>query len=301
MARPVFIDCDPGLDDAIALMVLAARKDVFDLKGITTVAGNQTGAKTYENARRLAAYLKLNVPVVKGAERPLFRTPLTAGDYHGEDGLAGMRVGSEMVPEEKSSAIHFLYRDLMAIPDPVTLLATGPLTNLAVLFEKHPVVKDRIDHITIMGGSLSGGNVTPYAEFNFCADPHAAKAVLSAGVPIHLLGLDVTHQAYLTDEEIKTFGALGTKYGGMVGDLMQFYAVSYKQTGLPGTPIHDASAVLYEAQPELFPESRDICLDVVTGGERQGECLVAEGEPNVRFVTGVNREAFVQALYRCCQ
>lgn len=132
----------------------------------------------------------------------------------------------------------------------------GPLTNIAELFEHYPAVRNRIDHLTIMGGSLSGGNVTPYAEFNFCADPDAAQAVLGSGVPLNLLGLDVTHKAYLTDEEIQTFAGLGTKHGDMVGDLMKFYAESYKKTGLPGTPVHDASAVLYEAEPGLFPGNR---------------------------------------------
>lgn len=302
MQKAVFFDCDPGLDDAIALMVLASRPDVFSLRGITTAAGNQTCDKTYLNARRLAAYLGLDVPVARGAERPLRRAPLTAGEIHGEDGLAGMRAGNAFLPGDPRPAAEFLRDSLLNLNVPAVIIATGPLTNIAELFEYYPAVRNRIDHLTIMGGSLSGGNVTPYAEFNFCADPDAAQAVLGSGVPLNLLGLDVTHKAYLTDEEIQTFAGLGTKHGDMVGDLMKFYAESYKKTGLPGTPVHDASAVLYEAEPGLFPENGLIHIDVVTDGERMGECTRRPGrEPNARFVTSVCREEFVKALLSCCR
>ncbi len=302
MAKQVWIDCDPGLDDAIALMVLASRPDAFSLRGITTAAGNQTGEKTFRNARRIGAYLGLQAPVARGADRPLRRPPLTAGDVHGEDGLAGMRAGNSLLPGDPRPAAEFLCDSLTAAEEPAVLIATGPLTNLAELFAREPGVQEKIDHITIMGGSLSGGNVTPYAEFNFCADPDAAQAVLCAGVPIHLLGLDVTHQAYLADEEIRAFGGLGTKHGGMVGDLMAFYAASYKKTGLPGTPVHDASAVLYEAEPSLFPGAEALSLEVVTSGERIGECVRKPGgPPNVRWVTSVRRAEFVEALFSCCR
>ncbi|MGI5897281.1 MAG: nucleoside hydrolase [Oscillospiraceae bacterium] len=301
MAKRVFIDCDPGLDDAIALMVLASRADVFRLEGITTVAGNQTIDKTFHNARRLAAHLGLKIPVAKGAEKPLKRPPLTAGDIHGEDGLAGMAVGEAAAPPCPLSAVELL-RQRLPQGEPAVLFGVGPLTNLALLFAQYPEVKPHIDHLTIMGGSLSGGNVTPYAEFNFGADPDAASAVLHSGVPIRLLGLDVTHKAYLTDEEVRRFGALGTRNGRMVGDLMEFYTVQNHRAGLPGTPIHDASAVLYEAEPALFPASRRLALDVVTCGERQGECVLApEAEPNVEFITEVNRARFVAALMACCR
>ncbi len=301
MKKTVFLDCDPGLDDAIALMVLASRGDIFSLQGITAVAGNQTGEKTYLNARRLAAYLGLTVPVAQGAVKPLRRTPLTAGDYHGEDGLAGMRAGSSFLPGDSRPAAEFLHDTLLSLEIPAVIIATGPLTNLTRLFECYPDVKAKIDHLTIMGGSLSGGNVTPYAEFNFCADPDAAQSVLHSGVPINLLGLDVTHKAYLTDSEIMEFAALHTKHGNMVGDLMAFYTQSYKMTGLPGTPIHDASAVLYEADPTCFYAAESIHLDVCTQGKRLGECIRnSNGEPNVRFITSVNREKFVNALKECC-
>ncbi|PWL71267.1 MAG: pyrimidine-specific ribonucleoside hydrolase RihA [Clostridiales bacterium] len=302
MAKRVFIDCDPGLDDAIALMALASRTDVFQLEGITAVAGNQTIDRTFHNARRLAAYLGLNVPVARGAEKPLKRPPLTAGDIHGEDGLAGMHVGTALAPACPLSAVEFLRERLSALAEPATLFCVGPLTNLALLFAQYPEVKPHIDHLTIMGGSLSGGNVTPYAEFNFGADPDAASAVLHSGVPLRLLGLDVTHKAYLTDEEVRRFGALGTRNGRMVGNLMEFYTVQSHRAGLPGTPVHDASAVLYEAEPALFPASRRLALDVVTCGERQGECILSpEAEPNVEFITGVNRERFIAALMDCCR
>lgn len=299
--RPVFIDCDPGLDDAIALMVLAAQRDVLALQGITTTAGNQSGEKTFHNARRLAAYLDLHVPVARGADAPLKRERIDAGDVHGGDGLAGMRAGDELAPAVSQPAVAFLYERLNALPEPAALLCVGPLTNVANLLEQHPDVRDRIAHLTIMGGSLSGGNVTPYAEFNFCADPDAADAVLCSGLDIRLLGLDVTHKAYLTEEELMQFAALGTRYGTMVGDLSAHYAAENLRAGLPGTPVHDASAVLYEAEPSLFSGETPLCLRVTVAGERMGECTATAGTPNVRYITGVDRERFVRTLFRCCE
>ena len=152
-----------------------------------------------------------------------------------------------------------------------------------------------------MGGSLLGGNVTPYAEFNFYADPDAAAQVLSSGVPIRLIGLDVTHQAYLTDEEIEAFGNIQSKRAGMVCDLMKQYGKYYKDLGFPGTPIHDAAAMIYEAfGNQVFTKEEAICLEVVTSGDEMGECIKREGEPNVSYVTEVDREAFVRVLKDCC-
>ena len=184
MAKRVFIDCDPGLDDAIALMALASRTDVFQLEGITAVAGNQTIDRTFHNARRLAAYLGLNVPVARGAEKPLKRPPLTAGDIHGEDGLAGMHVGTALAPACPLSAVEFLRERLSALAEPATLFCVGPLTNLALLFAQYPEVKPHIDHLTIMGGSRIYGNQNAYGEYNLWADPTAADIVFRSGVPI---------------------------------------------------------------------------------------------------------------------
>ena len=301
MAKPVWIDCDPGLDDAIALMVLASRTDRFQLQGITTVAGNQTADKTFLNARRIAAYLSLDILVAKGAEKPLRRSPLTAGDFHGEDGLAGMRVGASPLPGDPRSASALLEDFLLSLNQPAVLFATGPLTNLAELFQKKPDLKKRVDHITIMGGSLCGGNVTPYAEFNFCADPDAANLVLNMGVPIRLIGLDVTQKAYLTDCDFQKFSSLETRYGDMVADLTAFYAPACRADGLPGTPIHDAAAVLFELNPELFPIAEPLHLDVVTEGDHMGECVISPHKaPNVLFAKTVDRFKFVETLLACC-
>lgn len=302
-ARPVFLDCDPGLDDAIALMVLASHPEQVYLKGITTVAGNQSGEKTFQNARRLAAWLNLSAPVAMGAKRPFSenRAPVCAADVHGEDGLAGMRAGSRLADASPLTAEQLLWQGISSAQQPQTLICTGPLTNLAQLLSHHPEAAKQVDHLTIMGGSLSGGNVTPFAEFNFYADPEAADFVLTSGIPITLLGLDVTHKAYLTDEEITHFASLHTRHGDMVGDLMAFYAAHYHTTGLPGTPVHDASAVLCELFPQLFPESRMLSLRVRTDGEHAGECVTnPAAPPNVRFVTDVDRAAFVSALEDCC-
>lgn len=306
MKKPVIIDCDPGVDDAIAFMVAIENADDLDLKAVTTVAGNQTLEKTYRNARRILAYLGSGVAVGKGAAAPLKKALQCAPEVHGEDGLGGMRIPEIEDEEDPISAQTLLVSALTQQEDEqeekTVIIATGPLTNLAELFINHPQLKENIDHITLMGGSAGKGNATPYAEFNFYADPDAANLVFHSGVPIIMLGLDVTHKAYLTPEDVKEISLRDTRNSNLLEDLMIQYGSYYQTTELPGVPIHDASAVAFEIRPSLFPEVRPARVSIVTEGEREGQSLVDfEGEPNANVVWDVDREDFVKFIDNCCK
>lgn len=305
MKKPVIIDCDPGIDDAIALMVAVENDDELELKAVTTVAGNQTLEHTCRNARRILSHLGCDVPVGKGAAVPLKKTLQCAPEVHGEDGLGGMRIPQVEEDDDLVSAQTLLVSVLTEQEDDcekAVIIATGPLTNLADLFINHPQLKENIDHITLMGGSAGEGNASPYAEFNFFVDPDAANIVFSSGVPIIMLGLDVTHRAYLTTEDVEMIGRRGTRNSDMVEDLMVTYGAYYQTTGLPGVPIHDASAVAFELRPSLFTDVRPAHISIVTEGERQGQSVVDfDGTPNAEIVLDVDREAFVKFIDSCCK
>lgn len=305
MKRPVWIDCDPGIDDAIALMVALCDKSGLDVKGVTTVAGNQSLEKTYRNALRILAHLgRSDIPVGKGAAKPLKRNYEDSEYVHGEDGLGGMRIPSVEVPKSPLLAQNLLVKALSEAPA-MPVIATGPLTNLAVLFTERPELKQKISHIVIMGGCVKQGNVTPYAEYNFYADPHAAQIVFDSGIPITMLGLDVTHKAYLTDDDVHYLARHGTVHAQMLEDLLPQYAKYYKTTGLPGVPVHDASAVFYEIDPTLFSDVRKARVTMVTEGEQQGRSVVeyGTGEDNAQVVFGVDRKRYLERLdeYSACK
>lgn len=306
MKKTVIIDCDPGIDDAIALMVAVENDDELELRAVTTVAGNQTLEHTCRNAQRILSYLSCDAPVGRGAAAPLKKTLQCAPEVHGEDGLGGMRIPQTEEDDDPVSAQTLLVSALTEQEEDeygkAVIIATGPLTNLAELFINHPQLKENIDHITLMGGSAGEGNASPYAEFNFYTDPDAANIVFSSGVPIIMLGLDVTHRAYLTAEDVEAVARRGTRNSGMVEDLMVTYGAYYQTTGLPGVPIHDASAVAFELRPSLFTDVRPARISIITEGERQGQSVVAfDGVPNAKIVLDVDREAFVKFIDGCCR
>ncbi|WP_328473130.1 nucleoside hydrolase [Actinoplanes sp. NBC_00393] len=243
-ARPIIVDCDPGHDDALALL-LAAGDARVRLLGVTTVAGNQTLEKTTRNALKVLALAGVTgVPVAAGCDRPLVGELTVAEDIHGASGLDGPELD---VPVGELAGVHAveLMRRLIAdSAEPVTLIATGPLTNVALLLRSHPPVVPRISRIVFMGGSTERGNTTPYGEFNIVTDPEAADIVLRSGVPATMIGLNVTHQALATDEIIAEFRGLGTRLGDMCAELMTFFASTYRRVfGFEHPPVHDPIAV----------------------------------------------------------
>ena len=243
----VILDCDPGHDDAIALL-LALGSPEIELLGVTTVAGNQTLEKTTANAIRVLEFAgRGNVPVAAGAERPLVRPQYVASYVHGETGLDG----PDLPPPEGAPldrhAVDFLADRIREQGGAVTLVPTGPLTNVALLLALHPDA--RPERIVLMGGAIAEGNVTPAAEFNIWADPEAAVRVFASGIDVTMVGLDVTHKALFTSAHV---GRLAGRVGRMVAELLEFYGHFHKEVyNFDGSPIHDAVAVAHVIQEGL--------------------------------------------------
>jgi pyrimidine-specific ribonucleoside hydrolase len=248
VSTPIVIDCDPGHDDAMAILLALASPEV-ELRAVTTVAGNQTLEKTTRNALKVLELAgRSDIPLASGADSPLRRQLRTAADVHGESGLDGSNL-----PEPTKRPLNAHAADLLAdmIEPGVVLVPTGPLTNVALLLERHPDVRERLDRIVWMGGAIALGNVTPAAEFNAFVDPEAAAAVFTSGIPITMIGLDVTHKALFMTEHAERLRNTGT-VGRAVAELADFFLrVHRERFGFPGAPMHDAMAVAHVIDPTL--------------------------------------------------
>lgn len=251
MSVPIIIDCDPGHDDALALM-LAAADPAVDLLAITTVAGNQTVEKTTLNARKVCTVADITgVPLAAGCARPLVQPLTVADDVHGDSGLDGPRFPAPAVDVVPEHAVELMHRVLTGHPEPVTLVPTGPLTNVALLLTRYPDATAHIREIVFMGGSTERGNTTPAAEFNVHADPEAADIVLTSGVPVTMCGLNVTHQALATPAVLARIEALDTDLARICVELLTYFGSTYRRLwGFPAPPVHDPVAVTRVIDPE---------------------------------------------------
>ena len=294
MATPVILDCDPGHDDAIALLLALASPEL-DLLGVTTVHGNQTLDKTTDNALRVLELVGRNeVPVARGADRPLVREPFPAAHVHGESGLDGPALPAATTQPVEQPAVDFLVERVT----PETLLvAVGPLTNVALALEQGMGPA----RIVLMGGAIAEGNMTPAAEFNIWADPEAAQQVFHAGVPVTMVGLDVTHRALLTSEWSERFRAAG-RIGAFVAELVDFFSQYHTRTyGWDGAPIHDALALALAFRPELVrTEHRNVEIELESELTR-GRTVVdlwrrTDREPNADVGVDVDGDGFLELL-----
>ena len=301
MSVPILIDCDPGHDDAIAIMLALASPEV-DVLGITTVAGNQTLDKTTWNALRVLEFIgRADVPLAVGADRPLVRAPFVAAHVHGESGLDGPDLPDPTVAPVELHAVDFLAEQIERSSVPVTVVPVGPLTNVALLLARHPDVASRIERVVLMGGAIAEGNITPAAEFNVWADPEAAARVFESGLDLTMVGLDVTHKALMTREHAEQLRGAG-KVGRMVAELFDFFHGYHRRTyGFDGSPIHDALAVAHVLRPGLLETAhRHVAVDcrselcrgrtVVDLWRRTGN------EPNARVGVAVDGAAFMDLL-----
>jgi inosine-uridine nucleoside N-ribohydrolase len=253
VSSKIVIDCDPGHDDAIAILLALASAEV-ELVGVTTVAGNQTLDKTTRNALvTLEVGGRGDIPVAAGADAPLSRELRTAAHVHGESGLDGPELGEPRAQPVAEHAVDFLAE---VIDRGTVLVPTAPLTNLALLLERHPEVRGRIEHIVWMGGAIGEGNVTPAAEFNAFVVPEAAAVVFASGIPITMIGLDVTHQALFTRAHAERLREAG-RAGRFVAELSDFFQRFHERSyGFEGSPIHDAMAVAHVIDPTLVTTRR---------------------------------------------
>jgi inosine-uridine nucleoside N-ribohydrolase len=301
MTTPILIDCDPGHDDAMALLLALASPEV-KLLGVTTVAGNQTLEKTTANALRVLEFARRgDVPVAAGANRPLVRAPFVAAHVHGETGLDGPDLppaAGRPIPEH---AVDFIAERALAADRPVTLVAIGPLTNVALLLARHPDGAAHLDRIVLMGGAIGEGNVTPSAEFNIWADPEAAARVFASGLDITMIGLDVTHQALMTREHAKRLRETG-RTGRMVAELFDFFNRFHEQTyDFEGSPVHDAVAVAHVFRPDLVETvERHVAIDCASELCRGRTVVDLRGrrgnEPNAHVGVGIDGDAFLELL-----
>ena len=292
---PILLDCDPGHDDALALLLALASPEV-DLRGVTTVAGNQTVEKMTANALRvLALAAREDVPVAAGADRPLVRERFVAAYVHGETGLDGTELPAPTARPLDEHAVDFLAERVRG----ATLVATGPLTNVALLLARYPDA--RPERIVLMGGAIAEGNVTPAAEFNVWADPEAAKRVFASGLDVTMVGLDVTHQALVTTPRKEQVRAAG-RVGRAVAELLDFYDRFHREVyGFDGSPIHDAVALAYAFRPDLL-ETRELNVEIETESELcRGRTVVdvwrrTGREPNARVAVDIDPDAFLELL-----
>jgi pyrimidine-specific ribonucleoside hydrolase len=301
-STPVIVDCDPGHDDALAILLALARPEL-DLLAITTVAGNAPLAATTRNALRVLTLLgRTDIPVAAGAPCPLLRPLHVADDVHGTSGLDGADLPEPVVTVRPESALELLRATLEASPVPVTLIPTGPLTNIALLARTYPRLLDRVARICLMGGAVGEGNTTASAEFNIWADPEAAAIVFDCGRPITMIGLDVTHEARMTHADADRLAALGNRTGRVFADLLRFFARFHlERYGWDGSPIHDAVAVAHVAVPGLVT-TRPYHVDVETTSElTRGRTVVdtyglTGRAANAEVGVAIDRARFVELI-----
>lgn len=250
MPRRIILDCDPGHDDAIALLLAAGSPEV-ELVAVTTVAGNQTLEKVTRNALAVGTIARLvDVPFAAGADRPLVREAVVAPEYHGESGLDGPELPVPTIALDERHAVDLIVETVMASePGTITLVPTGALTNLALAVRREPRIAERVREVVWMGGAAAGGNYSPVAEYNAAIDPEAAQIVLAAGWPVVMVGLDLTHQALADQSVLDAIGAVPGRPASFTLELLEFFRGTYRDQGFAWPPVHDACAVAYVVDP----------------------------------------------------
>lgn len=297
---PIILDGDPGHDDAIAWM-LAKASSKLEILACTSVSGNQSIEKTSYNARRVMTLLGIKAPFAMGRENPLHGEPIHAGNIHGETGLDGPALPQPAIEAEPLTAVELMAKTIMASGEPVTIVATGPLTNVGALLILYPELKPKIARISIMGGGLAHGNWTPAAEFNILVDPEAADVVFNSGIPLTMAGLDVTLKALVFPEDFERIRALGNPIAVVVAEWLDFFYNFHRGIGYTGAPVHDAVAVAALVRPEILT-AKDLYVQVETSGDFCRGATIADHygyhhqPPNTHALIDIDREGFIDLL-----
>ncbi|CAM3637915.1 nucleoside hydrolase [Phaeobacter inhibens] len=304
-ARKIIIDTDPGQDDAVAILLALASPQEIDLLGITCVAGNVPLTLTQTNARRVCEVAgRPDVAVHAGCDTPLQRPLITAEHVHGKTGLDGPELWDPTMPLAAAHGVDFIIDSLRReAPGTVTLCPLGPLTNIAAAFQKAPDIADRVQEIVLMGGAyFEVGNITPAAEFNIYVDPEAAAAVLTSGVPVTMMPLDVTHKALATRARVEKIRALDTKVARFTAEMLDFFErFDVEKYGSEGGPLHDPCVIAYLIRPELF-SGRTINVVVETTSELTLGMTVADWwgvtdrPANAQFMGDLDADGFFDLI-----
>lgn len=298
MKHKIILDCDPGHDDAIAIL-LAAHHPEIELLAITTVAGNQSVEKTTHNTLKVCSLANIrDVPIAMGMDRPLVRPAKHAPDIHGESGMDGPNIPEPTIELAHQHAVDLLIDLLMNSNGDITLVPTGPLTNIAAAIRQQPAIIPKIKAISLMGGAIGFGNVTPAAEFNIHTDPEAAAIVFGCGRPITMVPLEVTHQALATEDVTTRLRAAQRPVATFAADLLVFFANTYRTVfGFPAPPVHDPCAVAAVIDPTLL-QAHPMHVAIETNGEWTSGRTVCDvygtlgKEPNARVGYALQVERF---------
>ncbi|GIU07652.1 MULTISPECIES: pyrimidine-specific ribonucleoside hydrolase RihA [unclassified Shewanella] len=307
-AKPIILDCDPGHDDAISLILAMSSKALNPL-AVTTSAGNQTPDKTLNNALRILTLLERHdIPVAAGAPKPLARELIIADNVHGESGLDGPKLPDPAFESVSISAIELMAQKIRESDEAVTLVPSGPLTNIALFLATYPELHSKVERIVLMGGAAEAGNWTPAAEFNIFVDPEAADMVFKSGIAITMCGLDITHQAQIMDEDIERIRVIPNPVAKCVAELLDFFMIYHRDPkwGFEGAPLHDPCTIAWLLKPELFT-SYDCWVGVETKGEyTQGMTVVdryqlTNNPHNTQVLCKLDRQGFVDLIVECLE
>lgn len=299
----ILIDTDPGIDDAMAIIYAQLDQDI-ELVGLTTIFGNVTTDIATRNALALVEMIGSDIPVSRGAEKPLVQTPhAPSANVHGAEGFGTVPAFQPTLNAVDEPAHEFICRMINENPGEIVLCPIGPFTNIALAYQHDPSIVDKVKSVTVMGGSLrAGGNVTEFAEANIWHDPHAAEIVFGAGWPIHMIGLDVTQQIVCTPDEFSILGDSAPRLGGFLNDAAQYYFKFYKEfAGLTGCQMHDPSAIISISRPELF-SFESVPVSVCVDGPKAGQTILTNGDrrPLVHVATGCEsdkiRKVFLDSI-----
>lgn len=308
---PVIIDCDPGTDDALMLLLAFASKNI-DVLAVTAAAGNLDVCQTSLNAMKILDFLgKTEIPVAEGAEKPLARECRPAGKMHGKTGLGTLELPLPSFKIQEKKAVDLTGGILQNLHkksekyEKVTLVCTAPLTNTALLLEKYPECKSKIEKIILMGGGLEHGNCTPAAEFNMLFDPEAAQAVFSSGIPIIMCALDMTEKAFISFDEIKELRQIPGKAAAAACELLEFMQVFHKKMGHSGVFLHDPATIGFLLHPEFF-STQDFSIEIENQGRFTTGMTVADRrkspfskKTNAKVCVDLDRKAFVCFVKEC--
>jgi purine nucleosidase len=307
---PLIMDCDPGLDDAIALLLAISHAESINLLGITTVVGNGPLKQTQENARRICELAgRPDLEVFQGCPRHIFPRVIssdsnyTGADIHGETGLGGCKLASPSMPLQSLHAVRFIRQILLESSEKITIAASGPLTNIACALIMDPHLKEKIEKIVLMGGVIGLGNITPSAEFNFYCDPHAASIVFTSGIPIVMLGLDVTRQTQTSEDWLGKIKAMNTSVSQAVSDMLSYYhrPEAILEPGVKGGVLHDPNVIAYLLKPDLY-KGREVYVEIdVSNSIMAGRSTVdwyhkLGFKPNAYVVNTVDVKGFFDLL-----